>query len=60
MQMRMIGLGRMGANDVRCAKVLQQKGIHNVDLGTSGSVWGLERGYCMMIGGSNNRKWRTL
>ncbi len=35
MQMGMIGLGRMGANDVRRAKVLQQRGIHNVDVGTS-------------------------
>ena len=39
-------------DDVRRAKVLQQKGIHYVDVGTSGGVWGLERGYCMMIGGS--------
>lgn len=60
MQMGMIGLGRMGTNDVRRAKVLQYKGIHNVDVGTSGGVWGLERCYCMLIGGSNNRKWRTL
>ncbi len=35
MQMGMIGLGRMGANDGRRAKVLQQRGIHNVDVGTS-------------------------
>ena len=32
-------------------KVCKQKGIHYVDVGTSGGVWGLERGYCMMIGG---------
>jgi len=35
MQMRKIGLGHMGTNDVRRAKVLQQRGIHNVDVGTS-------------------------
>lgn len=35
MQMGMIGLDRMGANDVRGGKVLQQRGIHNVDVGTS-------------------------
>ncbi|NIO09333.1 MAG: NADP-dependent phosphogluconate dehydrogenase, partial [Deltaproteobacteria bacterium] len=39
-------------DDVRRAKNLQSKGIHYVDVGTSGGVWGLERGYCMMIGGS--------
>jgi 6-phosphogluconate dehydrogenase len=38
-------------DDVRRAKELQKKGIHYVDVGTSGGVWGLERGYCMMIGG---------
>jgi 6-phosphogluconate dehydrogenase len=38
-------------DDVRRAKQLQGKGIHYVDVGTSGGVWGLERGYCMMIGG---------
>ena len=38
-------------DDVRRAKGLQSKGIHYVDVGTSGGVWGLERGYCMMIGG---------
>jgi 6-phosphogluconate dehydrogenase len=38
-------------DDVRRAKLLQSKGIHYVDVGTSGGVWGLERGYCMMIGG---------
>ena len=38
-------------DDVRRAKGLQAKAIHYVDVGTSGGVWGLERGYCMMIGG---------
>jgi 6-phosphogluconate dehydrogenase len=38
-------------DDLRRAKELAQKGIHYVDVGTSGGVWGLERGYCMMIGG---------
>jgi 6-phosphogluconate dehydrogenase len=39
-------------DDIRRAKVLKANGIHYVDIGTSGGVWGLERGYCMMIGGS--------
>ena len=38
-------------DDIRRAKELSEKGIHYVDVGTSGGVWGLERGYCMMIGG---------
>jgi 6-phosphogluconate dehydrogenase len=38
-------------DDLRRAKELAKKGIHYVDVGTSGGVWGLERGYCMMIGG---------
>ncbi len=38
-------------DDVRRAKALTEKGLHYVDVGTSGGVWGLERGYCMMIGG---------
>ena len=38
-------------DDVRRAKSLREKGLHYVDVGTSGGVWGLERGYCMMIGG---------
>jgi 6-phosphogluconate dehydrogenase len=38
-------------DDIRRAKELALKGIHYVDVGTSGGVWGLERGYCMMIGG---------
>ncbi len=38
-------------DDIRRAKELAPKGIHYMDVGTSGGVWGLERGYCMMIGG---------
>src|SRR5580704_11243426 len=38
-------------DDIRRAKELRAKDIHYVDVGTSGGVWGLERGYCMMIGG---------
>ena len=38
-------------DDIRRAKSLREKQIHYVDVGTSGGVWGLERGYCMMIGG---------
>src|SRR5258706_7955035 len=38
-------------DDVRRAKLCATKGVHYVDVGTSGGVWGLERGYCMMIGG---------
>jgi len=38
-------------DDVRRSQMLQPRGIHYVDVGTSGGVWGLERGYCMMIGG---------
>ena len=40
-------------DDIRRAKELGPKGIHYVDVGTSGGVWGLERGYCMMIGGED-------
>src|SRR5579862_3326127 len=40
-------------DDIRRAKELAGKGIHYVDVGTSGGVWGLERGYCMMIGGED-------
>jgi 6-phosphogluconate dehydrogenase len=40
-------------DDLRRAKMLAPKGIHYVDVGTSGGVWGLERGYCMMIGGED-------
>ncbi len=39
-------------DDVRRAKILKERGIQYLDVGTSGGVWGLERGYCMMIGGS--------
>jgi 6-phosphogluconate dehydrogenase len=38
-------------DDIRRAKFLKPKGIHYVDCGTSGGVWGIDRGYCMMIGG---------
>jgi 6-phosphogluconate dehydrogenase len=38
-------------DDIRRSQQLKDKGIHYVDVGTSGGVWGLERGYCMMIGG---------
>jgi len=38
-------------DDIRRAAVLAARGVHGVDVGTSGGVWGLERGYCMMIGG---------
>jgi len=38
-------------DDVRRAKALRAQGLHYVDVGTSGGVWGLERGYCLMIGG---------
>ncbi|MBV8732618.1 MAG: NAD-binding protein, partial [Acidobacteriia bacterium] len=38
-------------DDIRHAKSLTSRGIHFVDVGTSGGVWGLERGYCLMIGG---------
>jgi 6-phosphogluconate dehydrogenase len=40
-------------DDIRRAKELAPRGIHYVDVGTSGGVWGLERGYCQMIGGEN-------
>jgi 6-phosphogluconate dehydrogenase len=40
-------------DDIRRAKELASKGIHYVDVGTSGGVWGLDRGYCMMIGGED-------
>jgi 6-phosphogluconate dehydrogenase len=41
-------------DDIRRAKELSGKGIHYCDVGTSGGVWGLERGYCQMIGGEND------
>jgi 6-phosphogluconate dehydrogenase len=41
-------------SDIDRAAALKPKGIHYVDIGTSGGVWGLERGYCMMIGGEDD------
>ena len=41
-------------DDIRRAKKLREKNMHYVDVGTSGGVWGLERGYCMMIGGDTD------
>jgi len=41
-------------DDIRRANELREKGIHYVDVGTSGGVWGLERGYCQMIGGEKD------
>jgi 6-phosphogluconate dehydrogenase len=41
-------------DDIRRAKELKPKGIHYLDVGTSGGVWGLERGYCMMVGGETD------
>jgi 6-phosphogluconate dehydrogenase len=41
-------------DDIRRAAALKQRGVHYVDVGTSGGVWGLERGYCMMIGGEKD------
>jgi 6-phosphogluconate dehydrogenase len=38
-------------DDIRRAKMLKARNIHHVDVGTSGGIWGLDRGYCMMIGG---------
>ncbi|MEL6814870.1 MAG: phosphogluconate dehydrogenase (NAD(+)-dependent, decarboxylating) [Cyanobacteria bacterium J06598_3] len=40
-------------DDVRRGKIMQGKGIHYVDVGTSGGVWGLDRGYCLMVGGDS-------
>jgi len=40
-------------DDLRRAKELAERGIHFVDCGTSGGVWGLERGYCLMVGGDD-------
>jgi 6-phosphogluconate dehydrogenase len=45
------GGNTMFKDDIRRARELRAKGIHYLDVGTSGGVWGLERGYCMMIGG---------
>jgi 6-phosphogluconate dehydrogenase len=41
-------------DDVRRAKSLKPKGIHYLDVGTSGGIWGIDRGYCMMIGGDSD------
>ena len=41
-------------DDIARAKRLQPKGLHYVDMGTSGGIWGLERGYCLMIGGETD------
>jgi 6-phosphogluconate dehydrogenase len=41
-------------DDIRRARALKDRGIHYVDVGTSGGVWGRERGYCLMIGGEPN------
>src|SRR5262245_60081928 len=38
-------------DDIRHAAALRERGIHHVDVGTSGGVWGFERGFCLMIGG---------
>ena len=40
-------------DDIRRSKIFRDKGIHYVDVGTSGGIWGIDRGYCMMIGGSD-------
>ncbi|MBI4737808.1 MAG: decarboxylating 6-phosphogluconate dehydrogenase [candidate division NC10 bacterium] len=40
-------------DDVRRARMLQERGIHYVDVGVSGGIWGVERGYCLMIGGES-------
>jgi len=45
------GGNSMFKDDVRRSKMLEPRGIHYIDVGTSGGVWGLDRGYCMMIGG---------
>jgi 6-phosphogluconate dehydrogenase len=41
-------------DDIRHANTLREKGIHHVDVGTSGGVWGFERGFCLMIGGEED------
>jgi 6-phosphogluconate dehydrogenase len=41
-------------DDIRRAKMLREEGLHYVDVGTSGGVWGLQRGYCMMVGGEKD------
>ncbi|HLK18487.1 MAG TPA: decarboxylating 6-phosphogluconate dehydrogenase [Bryobacteraceae bacterium] len=39
-------------DDIRRSKLMKERGLHYMDVGTSGGVWGIERGYCMMLGGS--------
>ncbi len=39
-------------DDIRRSKITKERGLHYMDVGTSGGVWGIERGYCMMLGGS--------
>src|SRR4029077_3799500 len=46
-------------DDIRHAAELKERGIHHVDCGTSGGVWGLERGYCLMTGGEQEAGQRT-
>jgi 6-phosphogluconate dehydrogenase len=47
-------------DDVRRAEALRAAGIHYVDVGTSGGVWGLERGYCLMVGApATSSRWST-
>src|ERR1700712_1845346 len=41
-------------DDVRRGKALRERGLHYIDVGTSGGVWGIDRGYCMMIGGEKD------
>src|SRR5262249_8122915 len=41
-------------DDIRRARQLKEKGVRYVDCGTSGGIWGLERGYCLMIGGEKS------
>jgi 6-phosphogluconate dehydrogenase len=48
------GGNTMYKDDIRRAKALRERGIAYVDVGTSGGIWGLQRGYCMMIGGEPN------
>ncbi len=43
-------------DDVRRSELLAEKGINYLDVGTSGGIWGLERGYCLMIGGPKRRR----
>jgi 6-phosphogluconate dehydrogenase len=47
------GGNSMFKDDIRRAGVLKKKGLHYVDVGTSGGIWGVTRGYCLMIGGSD-------